>query len=115
MTIENKYVYKLEHNGKIFLCEDLYEMLNALDGTVIFHDRMYKAFFVDARYHREDGPAIEFYDGHKEWYINGKLHKEDGPAVIYASGNKVWYLNGNRIMCSSNEEFLRMKNLLVFF
>jgi len=33
-------------------------------------------------------------DGYKAWYLNGKLHKEDGPAVEYANGNKAWYLNG---------------------
>jgi len=30
--------------------------------------------------HREDGPAVEWYNGSKEWYKNAKLHREDGPA-----------------------------------
>lgn len=30
----------------------------------------------------------------KAWYINGKFHREDGPAVIYADGSKYWYIDG---------------------
>jgi hypothetical protein len=44
--------------------------------------------------HREDGPAIEYFDGDKFWYINGELHREDGPAVVYPNGFKCWYLSG---------------------
>jgi hypothetical protein len=47
--------------------------------------------------HREDGPAIEKYDGSKYWYINGQYHREDGPAVEHANGAKEWWLNGKRI------------------
>jgi hypothetical protein len=46
------------------------------------------------KYHREDGPAIEWIDGDKEWHRNGKLHREDGPAVEFNDGFKGWYLNG---------------------
>jgi hypothetical protein len=45
------------------------------------------------KYHREDGPAIEWDNGDKEWYINGKLHRDDGPALILADGRIFWYLN----------------------
>ena len=34
-------------------------------------------------------------DGSKAWYLNGKKHREDGPAVEYADGSKKWYLNGD--------------------
>jgi hypothetical protein len=43
--------------------------------------------------HREDGPAIEYSDGHKEWYINGERHRTDGPAVEYTDGDKSWFIN----------------------
>ena len=53
-----------------------------------------KSYFnKDGKYHREDGPAIEYANGYKAWFLNGKRHREDGPAVEYASGNKSWYLN----------------------
>jgi hypothetical protein len=55
-------------------------------------------------YHREDGPAIEFYYGHKEWLVNGKLHREDGPAVIYEDGSFAWYLN-NKHLCTKEAWF----------
>ena len=47
-------------------------------------------------YHREDGPAIEQYNGDKYWFINGKLHREDGPAIEQYNGDKSWYINGKR-------------------
>jgi len=53
-----------------------------------------KRYYLDEKYHREDGPAIELADGGKEWYLNGKHHREGGPAIEYADGTKEWYLNG---------------------
>ena len=44
------------------------------------------------QYHREDGPAIEYADGHKEWFINGLLHRIDGPAIEFKSGAKHWWI-----------------------
>jgi hypothetical protein len=54
--------------------------------------------------HREDGPAVEGYDGYKAWYINGKRHREDGPAVEWSNGIKEWYLNGEKL---TEQEFLK--------
>jgi hypothetical protein len=45
--------------------------------------------------HREDGPAVEYYNGYEAWYLNGDLHREDGPAIEYYNGNKSWWLKGN--------------------
>ena len=45
-------------------------------------------------WHRENGPAVEFANGHKEWYQNNQLHRTDGPAVEWASGARSWYQNG---------------------
>ena len=36
-------------------------------------------------------------DGSKAWHLNGKLHREDGPAMEYADGYKSWYLNNKRL------------------
>ena len=33
-------------------------------------------------------------DDTKAWYQNGKFHREDGPAIEYADGRKYWYQNG---------------------
>lgn len=56
-------------------------------------------------YHREDGPAIEHYDGSTEWFLNGKWHREDGPAVNikpgfssrHPRGIQLWYIRGKRV------------------
>jgi len=36
-------------------------------------------------------------DGTKEWYKNGLRHREDGPAIEYFNGDKYWYLNGEKL------------------
>lgn len=46
---------------------------------------------LNGKLHREDGPALEYIDGHKEWRINNELHREDGPAVEYADGQGSWF------------------------
>jgi hypothetical protein len=43
-------------------------------------------------------------NGDKFWYKNGELHREDGPAVEYYDGTKKWYLNGFNY---TEEEFLK--------
>jgi len=47
--------------------------------------------------HREDGPAIDCFNGHKEYYIDGVRHRIDGPAVMYADGRKLFYINGDNL------------------
>ena len=53
-----------------------------------------KEWYLNGKYHREDGPARELANGSKMWYLNGDIHREDGPAVDNADGVKLWYLNG---------------------
>ena len=71
-------------------------------------------------FHRDDGPAVELYDGsQQEWYLYGKRHRVgapavttnygyeqwwendrrhrmDGPAIIYPGGQKEWWRYGSR-------------------
>ena len=56
-----------------------------------------KAWLLNGKLHREDGPAVEYVDGGKEWCLNGKLHRLDGPAVKRADGTKEWYLDGKQL------------------
>ena len=51
-------------------------------------------WYLNGKWHSEDGPAVIWADGTKRWYLNGKRHREDGPAIIYADGSQRWYLNG---------------------
>ena len=84
------------------------------------HDKIIKSIAGTKHYyrnnlpHREDGPAVEWYNGDKEWWINGKRHREDGPAVEDCDGFKAWYYQGQFIACKDNQEFLRMIKLMVF-
>jgi len=93
------------------------------------------AWYYNGKEHRKRGPAIIYFDGSKEWFCHGKLHRvngpafdyknrkywlkhgiphrEDGPAIIENSRLE-WWIDGNKIECSSNEEFLRIKKLLSF-
>jgi hypothetical protein len=45
------------------------------------------------KYHRDDGPAIEWPDGDMWWYKHGLRHRDDGPAVERVNGPKEWWLN----------------------
>jgi hypothetical protein len=66
-----------------------------------------KCWYLNGRFHREDGPAIECADGRKYWYLNGRFHREDGPAIECADGTKYWYLNGTEY---TKQEFLNKIN-----
>ncbi len=53
------------------------------------------SYYIGNKLHREDGPAVECYNGTKEWYRNRKLHRDnDMPAVERNDGSKHWYQNG---------------------
>ena len=51
---------------------------------------------INGKYHREDGPAIEWANGSKLWYQNGKLHRIGAPAVVNSIGSKHWWREGVR-------------------
>ena len=36
-------------------------------------------------------------NGTKYWSLNDKFHREDGPAVEYVDGTKRWLLNGKEV------------------
>ena len=56
-----------------------------------------KRWMLNGKFHREDGPAVEWSDGMKEWRLNGILHRENGPAIEYMHGIKHWYVDGKRV------------------
>jgi hypothetical protein len=67
-----------------------------IEYTVKVHTNGTKSWYLNGKFHREDGPAIEWSDGTKSWWLNGNRHREDGPAIEDSSGTKEWYLNGKR-------------------
>ena len=60
--------------------------------------------------HRTNGPAIEWRDGEKRWYQEGRLHRTDGPAIERCNGTKGWYIN-NKAMTEA--EFLAVTQPVV--
>ena len=56
-----------------------------------------KYWCLNGKYHREDGPAVEYAGGNKYWYLNGEYHREDGPAIERADGTKAWFLHNKKV------------------
>lgn len=79
-----------------------------------------KHWYKEGSLHRENGPAIEKSNGHQEWFKNGKPHRKDGPAVIAADGQHTYYLDGKELSKDEwqwilNEEIEeKSKNIVVF-
>lgn len=55
-----------------------------------------KRYYLDSKFHRIDGPAIEWKNT-KKYFIKGKLHRLNGPAVIYEDGSQEYYIDGKLI------------------
>jgi hypothetical protein len=95
-----------------------------MKNGLVIDEYGHRWWYKDDELHREDGPAIEYTNGDKSWYQNGLRHRLDGPAIEYSdgeehtvkwyNGNKIWYYKDKRIICSTNEEFLRLIKLLAF-
>ena len=58
-------------------------------------------YFKNGKFHREDGPAIQYENGNKYWYINGLHHREDGPASEHSNGAKYWYYKNKCYGCDN--------------
>jgi hypothetical protein len=75
-------------------------------------------YFLNGKYHREDGPAIEFDNGDKQYLINDEFHRLDGPAVEFSSPSlshlNKWYYKGQFIKCENQQEFERFLRLKAF-
>ena len=51
-----------------------------------------------------------------KWYdVNKKFHRLDGPAVEYNDGTKFWFYHGIRVDCNSQNEFERFLKLKAFW
>jgi hypothetical protein len=75
-----------------------------IEYTVKVFDNGDRIWYLNGKYHREDGPACEYYNGDRYWFLNGNLHREDGPAIEGAYGFRRWYLHDVEY---TEEEFLK--------
>ena len=78
---------------KTIKIEQYSEIPSYFTGIVVYPNGN-KFWFKEGKWHREDGPAIEWRDGSKSWLKEGNLHRTDGPAKGWSSGTKEWYLEG---------------------
>jgi len=46
------------------------------------------------KFHRLDGPAVEYSDGSKYWLINGNYHQNIGHSIECRNGPKYWLFKG---------------------
>jgi hypothetical protein len=68
------------------------------DGNIFWYNKKEEL-------HREgDLPAVEKNNGYKAWYINGKLHRDNGPAIQYPNGEEYWYKNGFKYISIDKEK-----------
>jgi hypothetical protein len=58
---------------------------------------------------------ISYDNGAKAWYLNGKIHREDGPAVEYTNGNKYWWLSNKLVFSKSQNSLHLFPNLTESF
>jgi hypothetical protein len=72
-------------------------------------------WYLHDRWHRLDGPAIEFADGTKFWYQYGLFHRLDGPAIEYVDGGKYWCYQGKSIDCHDQRSFEKLLKLKAFW
>ena len=59
-----------------------------------------KLWYQNDKYHRLNGPAIEYCDGSKCWYQNDRLHRLhrlDGPAIENVDGDNYWFYEDQKI------------------
>ena len=53
-------------------------------------------------------------NGNKCWYLNGRYHRVDGPAIEYANGKTRYFINGNYIPQLDNKRIYGEENLQKF-
>jgi len=99
MMTKKRFILKLNHNIKVHIHHNSCEFrkngkYHREDGPAVEYSNGDKCWYKNGKRHREDGPAVDLAEGTEYWYINGKLHRVDGPAIEHVSGDKHWYKNG---------------------
>lgn len=67
------------------------------DGPALEWSNLTTEWYVDGIRHREGGPAYQSIDGKIRWYRYGDYHCEEGPAYENPDGTKYWFLNGIQV------------------
>ena len=99
-----QYIEIDKDGNKFYYSNKAMTILHREDGPACEHSNGIKKWYLNGKYHRKDGPAVDNAMC-EEWYINGKLHREDGPALIYKNGDCFWFVNGKKV---TQEEHARL-------
>jgi hypothetical protein len=102
------YKVTVDENKNIYWCNDKDEY-HRLDGPAIEYADGHKSWFVDGKRHRLDGPAVECANGYKAWFVDGERHRLDGPAIEYTDGHKAWWVNGKLMTEKEFNEYTKPK------
>ena len=89
---------KEDRNRDIFMKEikDIYDEIKK-GSTGIFKTRAGDIhYLLNGKFHRVDGPAVEYINGSKHWFFYGQRHRDDGPAEEWQDGSKFWFFYGQR-------------------
>lgn len=55
------------------------------------------SWLLDGRLHRDDGPALEWFNGTCEWWWHGNRHRVGGPVVMWPTGTMQWWISGVQV------------------
>jgi hypothetical protein len=89
----NKYSKTDSKGSKFYYADAEIKILHREDGPAVEYYNGDRSWWQNGNLHREDGPAVEWMNGDKSWWINNERHREDGPAMEFADGGKWWYKN----------------------
>lgn len=71
-----------------------YNDINDHEYCIVNYKSGTKKYIKNGLFHKENGPAIIWFNGDKCYYRNGNLHRDNGPAVIHSDGNKEYWIDG---------------------
>ena len=94
MSFEEKKFIRMHvdcHGTKRWYLGDKYHRFN---GPAVEYTCGTKKWYVDGKLHRVDGPAVEETTSFNAWWVEGKRHRVDGPAIEFWNGEEVWYFEG---------------------
>lgn len=84
-----------------------------LDGPAVIDNAVpYTAWCKNGKYHRTDGPAVEYPGRSKSWHVDGLRHRTDGPALEWSNGDKNGLLMGWNILNLCSTRCIHHPNIL---
>ena len=85
--------YYDKDNSKLAIIKATGKIVHDNDKSVCSQITIEKLITLDELYELTSGKFVRN-NGDIEYYQNGRFHRENGPAVEYVNGYKAWYKNG---------------------